>query len=552
MRGPFAVTHLSRSLILGTSILALAACGPEDLGSPGANGDINIGDIIIDNSTTNPPAPTPTPTGTALVTPAANCPTLSGTAAQLTANGTITGDEGTWLVCTLPTLFTDSTKLERVDGVVYEMAGRVDVGTDDGPNATNSDGITGNKVTLTIDPGVILFGRDGAPGGAYIVVQRGSKLMADGTEEMPIIFTAEKNVTSEVTDFSSGLWGGVVLLGRAPVSDCYLGNFNPTNREECFMQIEGIADNVPVFGGNTADDSSGSVSYVQIRYSGYIIAPGNELQSLTLGGVGSGTNLHHIQSYNSSDDGTEWFGGSVNMKYFVAVGAEDDSVDVDAGVQGNLQYAAIIQREGYAKDRGDKAVEVDSPNAEKDWTPNTNLPRTNMQISNFSFWAVSASSANPDTRVTQTRGGGNLTLANGVIYKPYGGTGQTRSCIADDGEQGGDGSASFPRTNSTIILYSVELDCNVDTRTQTAIDAGSGNKVQTNTLSGKYLNGDNEQDFTPVYNTLAPSTFFDASTVIGSVPRPAGSEVPWTRGWTCDSAIVSFGSGASCKSLPVY
>jgi len=526
------VTHLSRSLILGCSVLALAACGPEELASPGN------GDITINYPSTPAPSPTPTPTptgGTGTVTPAAGCPDL-GTGDNLLDDGTITSPAGDYRVCTLPSLFTADATLPYVDGVIYQMNGRVDVGRDDGATADATDGVTGTNVDLTIDPGVILYGAEGVSGGSYLIVNRGSKLLADGDAEHPIIFTAESDVLGTAQDDTSALWGGVVLLGRAPVADCFAGGINQADQTKCEMRVEGIANNIPFFGGNTPDDSSGSLQYIQIRYSGFTLDLGSELQSLTLGGVGSGTTLDYIQSYNSSDDGTEFFGGHVNLKHFVAVGAEDDSLDIDSGAQANIQYALVVQRDNV----GDKALENDSPADDKGagtTIPNA-LPRTLTQVSNFTFWATSTG------KVIEARGAGDITLANGVIYKP---AASGTACIDDHGDE------VAGQMGAQAAFYSVELDCATNAFTDTAVANGSDNTFGTNTLTGKYLNGDNEMNYTPIYDSAtALSSFFDAVAYIGAVPKPAGTDLEWTKGWTCDSTTVSFGSGVSCKSLPVY
>ena len=174
---------------MGASILALAACGPEDLGSPGVNGDINIG--TIDNSTNSGSGGSGGGSGggTGGVTPANGCPTI-GTDV-LVESGTITGPEGEWLVCTLPAAFTDDATLPYVPGLLYAMNGRVDVGGDDGPTADATDGITGTPVELTIEPGVIVYASTGR---SYMVVQRGSTIEASGTAGAPIIFTSRDNV----------------------------------------------------------------------------------------------------------------------------------------------------------------------------------------------------------------------------------------------------------------------------------------------------------------------------------------------------------------------
>ena len=105
-----------------------------------------------------------------------------------------------------------------------------------------------------------------------------------------------------------------------------------------------------------------------------------------------------------------------------------------------------------------------------------------------------------------------------------------------------------------LKFFSVELACTTNADTDAAIAAGNGaaNKFQTTSLTGKYLNGDKEMTYSPVYAATTLSSFFDATAYIGAVALPAGGDLAWTRGWTCDSTTVSFGSGVSCKSLPVY
>lgn len=523
--------NLHRSLIIGCSVAALAACGPEDLGSPGTNGDINIGDITV-----NPPATAPAPAPAGSVTPAADCPDTGGN--PVLNNGTINGPAGSnqsYRVCTLPAVITQNTNLPYVQGVLYEINGRTDVGRDDGPTADAADGVTGTRATLTIAPGARFFGRKDVSGGSYLVVNRGSELQANGTPARPIIFTSQQDVEGTTQDDSSAQWGGIVLLGRAPVADCFTGGINQADQTQCQMRVEGIANNVPFFGGNTPTDSSGSVQYVQIRYSGFTLDLGGELQSLTLGGVGSGTVLSHIQSYNSSDDGTEFFGGHVNMDHFISIGAEDDGIDTDSGVQANLQYALVIQRDGA----GDRTIENDSPADDKGsgTTIPDALPRTLTQISNATLWG--AGSAN----LINVRGASDLTIANSVLVKETAG----QFCINDAGHTGGG-------RRSILKFYSNELACTTNSATAQAIAAGNAdaNKFQAHTLTGKYLNGDSEMNYTPVFDPTALSTFFDVVNYVGAVARPAAGSNAWTQGWTCDSATVSFNSGMSCRGLPVF
>jgi hypothetical protein len=282
-RGPLAVKNFQRTLILGCSLVALAGCGADEIVSPGTGGN-----IIINNPTPAPtPTPTPTPTAT-LVTPAAGCPTIA-TSGGLTDAGTITGPTGTYRVCRLPATFTSNDTLRYIPGLLYEIRDRVNVGTDQGFASTNT------AVTLTVEPGVITF----ASGSSFLVVNRGNRIAANGTADRPIIWTSRDNVLGLANDNSDQQWGGVVLLGRAPVSDCRTGVFNtaanPTANPTCEGQLEGAAVATP-FGGNNAADNSGSMRFNQIRFSGFELAPNNELQSLT-----TGDRLIELDSPNVAD-----------------------------------------------------------------------------------------------------------------------------------------------------------------------------------------------------------------------------------------------------------
>lgn len=525
------MTNLSRSLILGCSCLALAACGAEEIASPGTGGNVTI------NNPTPAPAPAPTPTPTAsLVTPAAGCPTIADPAG-LTDEGTISGPEGEWRVCATPQRFTASSTLPRIDGLLYRLDGQVNVGTDGGPAPDNSDGFDDTDVELTIEPGVIIY----ASGSSFLNVTRGNSIDANGTADMPIIFTSRDNILGLNNDSSSGQWGGLVLSGRAPVTDCFEPAATP-GTVDCERQVEGAADPT-FFGGATDDDSSGSVSYVQIRYSGFVLSGDNELQSLTTGGTGTGTEISYVQSVNSSDDGVEFFGGFVNISNLIVAGAEDDSLDTDTGVKANMQYVLVAQRDEI----GDAIIEADSSNGLED-----NTPRQNTTITNFTFIQRKT-----DDQVVRIRGGADYGLSNGVIFDA---TGATPCIRIDDDESARAANAGLddvgpPRFNS------VALDCATNFRdgsnggptaaeAEAIFDTGAGNdKAYTHSIVNGYLNGANEDGYTPIFDATALSSFFETVTFIGAV----SASDDWTQGWTCDSAAVSFGGNTGlCTEIPVF
>ena len=214
---------------------------------------------------------------------------------------------------------------------------------------------------LTIEPGTVIKGMAGAGAdAAALIVARGGQIFAEGTESCPIIFTFEADPLDGSVAFDTrGQWGGVIILGAAT-----------TNLPTGEGQIEGVpADNDrAAYGGTNDADNSGVLSYVSIRHGGTTLAAANEINGLTLGGVGSGTTIDHIEIISNEDDGIEFFGGSVNVKHLLVAFAGDDSFDYDQGWHGKGQFWTAIQDPAV----GDRAGEFDgddSPTVTADGQP---------------------------------------------------------------------------------------------------------------------------------------------------------------------------------------
>jgi len=556
-----------RGLLATTSLLVLAGCGADDIASPGSGGNVSI----VTNNTT--PAPTPTPTATptsTLVTAATGCPTVADPQG-LTDGGTISGPTGSYRVCVLPKIIQRSVQLPKLAGLVYQLAGRTDVGCDRGTDESSVpakcyDGTTNTPaaVTLTVDPGVIIYANTGV---AWLAVNRGNKIQAVGTATQPIVMTSRDNILGLNTDSSSGQWGGLVLMGRARVTDCAVSGATPGSNA-CYRQTEGAADPA-YYGGTTDTDSSGHVGFMQIRYSGYVLSMDSELQSLTTEGVGSATQIDHIMSFNSSDDGSEFFGGTVNEKYYLSVGAEDDNLDTDTGLQGHFQFVAAIQRNGL----GDSFIEDDSDNAF-----NENTPRQHTFVANATFVGSStASSTNADLAAILLRGNSDYTLANSVVYSPNLpclriSQAQTASTTADPSidELGAPvfRSVAFQCGGSSKYLGANGV---TDAQVQAIFGTGQNNNTDTftNTLaalggSGRaYINGANETAIVAydvsAFNSVQGSALFpNANSTANLFVKTAyigafsGTTDTWAQGWTCNSSTANFGTGNSglCTSLP--
>lgn len=217
--------------------------------------------------------------------------------------------------------------------------------------------IVQSGVTLTIQPGTIVKGEAGTGANASsLVIARGAKINAAGTAENPIIFTSiadeiglgEKVGANLDPATATGFWGGLIVLGNAPTSP-------KTGATE---QIEGIPADVVEgnYGGPDAADNSGTITYVSIRHGGTLIGEGNEINGLTLGGVGTGTTIHHVEVVANVDDGIECFGGTVNIDDAIVMYQGDDAYDIDQAYAGTIDNFIYIG--GASSDHG---LEIDGP-----------------------------------------------------------------------------------------------------------------------------------------------------------------------------------------------
>lgn len=252
--------------------------------------------------------------------------------------------------------------------------------------------------SLVIQPGTVIYG-DPSPGGdpvqaCALVVTRGGKIYADGTEECPIVFTATADPMNGTYGVSNrGMWGGVVILGKATTN---LTLANATSAfggtcvgSSCFGTgvgtgyVEGFiaANSENQYGGTDDDDNSGIFRYVSIRHPGAVInTNGNELNGLTLGAVGRNTIIEHVDIISSNDDGIEWFGGTVNVKYITVMFCNDDKFDWDQGYRGKLQFVFGIDGDQPTDPAADNGIEADNDDQKTDATPLSRPVIYNMTI----------------------------------------------------------------------------------------------------------------------------------------------------------------------------
>ena len=487
-------------LFASAAALAVSACGADDVASPGE------GNLVVLPSPTPTPTPAPTPTPTPVAgTPATDCPTGTANVGTITTGN---GEEAR--NCQVSGVIQGNLVLPKrasTENTVYSLSGGVEVGIDGG-----AQGI------LTIEPGVTVFG---SSGGDYLLVNRGSQLFAEGTASAPIIFTSRQNILGTAGVDSIGQWGGIVILGRAPISDCATGGAsNPGGaRADCEAIVEGPAN--AVYGGTLPTDSSGRMSYLQVRYPGFEVSPGNELNGITLAGVGSGTFFQNIQVHNSSDDGVEWFGGRVNGKNLAFTGIDDDSVDSDSGYQGANQYVLAVQRVGG----GDHVMEADS-NGDEDAEP-----RQRHLLANVTF--VSSG----QDHVILLRGGGDYEFYNSIFNS-------AAACIDIDSATTVQAAGAAADENGPPVFQSLFMSCATSfvddgnitvAEIQTIFNAGTNNTASgTSTLANAsaafpFINGANENAVTP-FAASGASSFFEDAAYIGAVKDANDTRF---QGWTC-------------------
>ena len=239
---------------------------------------------------------------------------------------------------------------------IYKLKGFVRVGED-----LTKDGTPTKTGVLTIQAGTIIIGDRASKG--TLIVQRGSKIMAEGTATAPIVFTSERAPGER----EPGDWGGLVICGKAK-------NNLPGGTAELEGQYSGF------HGGTDDADNSGVLKYVRIEYAGIPINPNQEVNSLTLGSVGSGTTIDFVQCSYGLDDSYEWFGGTVNVKHIIAFRGLDDDFDCDNGFTGNVQYAIGLRGTTQADQSGSNGFEVDNDGSGSNATPITAPTFSNVSI----------------------------------------------------------------------------------------------------------------------------------------------------------------------------
>jgi hypothetical protein len=459
------------------SALALAACG-------GGGG----GSTPTPTATPSPTA-TPAPTDPGFVSCVGNTCTISG---EVTEDYTMVASRQ-WIM----------------DGVVRVGNGNVVLADEAAVAAAKAAG-----VTLTIEAGANIK----ATGDANLLVTRGSKLIADGTRNAPITFSSlDDNFDGE------GEWGGIVIQGFAP-------QFGQGNTGPCFgtgtvcnTAGEG-GDFIGVFGGNDPADNSGIIRYVRIAEGGLVAGPNNEVNGLTLMGVGHGTVLEFIQVHNNLDDGVEWFGGTVNARYLVLTGNDDDDLDYDEGYQGNIQYVIVRKnptKQGPTGSNDPRLIEANSSGA-------AYVPQTNAVIANLT---AIGSQVSAGQRGFLLRGAVQTSIFNTAL------AGVTLECVDIDDAVINNQTVA----QADITLVNVLGQCGGDFYRDLQAGTQTNARKTSVTLDGSYAVIEDDArnvnaNIVPVAN--GSSFTFEQTNYVGAVEPGTPAAQAWWAGWTIPGSLT--------------
>ena len=386
-----------RKLAMAASAALVVGCG---------GGDVNLTPTNIDNSVDN----SVTETGGGSNNPCAN---YTDPATNTLVQGTFDGSN-----CTYDSSFVGATNPLTVDVTLPFISG-VHIFQDSlfiGENVDSGAAPAGGTgPTFTIPAGSTLAFLDSAD---YVLVNRGSQLIADGSPTAPITLTSFSDaVTGTAGPESVQQWGGVIINGNGITNNC---TDDQRTNNQCHVGAEGQPSN---YGGSDNAESSGIFRYVVVKHTGFEVAPGDEINGVTFNAVGSGTVVEQMQSYSTFDDGFEFFGGAVNLTNTIYVYVRDDSIDFSDGYIGTITNALVI----HSAQDGNRCIEGDNigggrfDSGEFASAPDGGAaPITSPTINNLTciMSAHDAGTHDPSEGPTFRRGP-QFTLNNALIFAGY-------------------------------------------------------------------------------------------------------------------------------------
>lgn len=386
--------------------------------------------------------------------------------------------------------------------------------------------------TLTIEAGTTLAWESSDD---YLLVNRGSKIMAEGTVGAPITLTAYDDAVLGVADpFATQLWGGVVINGRGVTNKC---DDAQRASDTCHIQSEGKPSH---YGGDDNSDDSGVLRYVVIKHPGAEAAPGDELNGLTLNAVGSGTTIEYIQVYSTYDDGVEFFGGAVEVRNLVALYVRDDSIDYADGWVGSVTNALVIHQEG----NGNRCIEADNQGSAFSARPLTNARISNMTCIT-SGSDEDTGGTHGDSEGVLLRRGVATQLSNSIIYDGYARTilGQSgNECFELDDEETRELALNGTSTIKSTIIACEEATKDSLPNGDTVADwVTNSSSYGSNTNNRIFSESDNanlsilggSKGFYTLSNFAGPNgASFSILSTDGEMIGAVSEDDDWTSGWT--------------------
>ena len=353
--------------------------------------------------------------------------------------------------------------------------------TPQAPDAPSADGTVPDGVVLTIAAGATLAWTQSSD---YLLINRGSQIIADGSPSAPIIFTSLSDVNGSVDPEAVAQWGGIVINGNGITNKC---TDEQRATDACHVVSEGKPSN---FGGNNNAESSGVLRYVQVKHTGFEVADGDELNGVTFNAVGSGTAVENLQAYSTSDDGVEFFGGAVNVLNYVGLYVNDDSIDYADGYVGSVTNALVI----HGLNTGNRCIEGDNIGS-GDFNQE---PRTSPVVNNL-------------TCIVSAQDGSIRGDSEGPLYRRGVGTILTNSITADSWARlnlGREGNECFELNNAET--YAV-AEAGVQTNVTASIIACEEATKDDNDGAGFFTSG---EDLTSWYTNAAGNSDFNTGTAV--------------------------------------
>lgn len=367
-----------------------------------------------------------------------------------------------------------------------------------------------NNAVLTIEPGTVIKAKVGQK--SALVITQGSKIMAEGTAQKPIVFTSGKPVGQR----APGDWGGIILIGRA------------TTNRTIPQAIEGGLG--LTYGTEKVDnDNSGVLKYVRVEYAG-IGTNDSEINAVTFYAVGNGTTIEHVQTVYANDDAFEFFGGTVNAKYLVAYATADDDFDFDFGYNGSIQFALAF-RDPQFVDSGDAGNGIESDN-DKDGT--AALPVTKPRLSNLTLIGPNnaTNTASNHNYGNRWRRGTNFVINNSILLGNQKGGLSIESDITANSYKAG--TSEFKNNIVAVVTDAFLSNSSAFSAAEMRTKALADGSLEL-TAAGVQLNSPfnlGAPNFLPLVGSPALSGTFAATTNAASVTyRGAFGSTDWTAGW---------------------